>query len=143
MVTSTEELLALATEDEMPPPTLVLIGIHEGCATPFVAVIVTLVDDATDGAVNKPVLVIEPALAVHTTAVFGVDVRVATNCCVAPENIVAVEGESAIRIAEFAFDATGVGEVVPPQLLKMQASTENKSPIPEFLKKRLDAEFFP
>ena len=55
-----------------------------------------MVEDVTKGAVNRPLLVIEPALAFHMTAVFAVAVRVATNCWVAPEEIVAREGESVI-----------------------------------------------
>jgi len=107
-----------------------------------VAVIVTLVEDATDGAVNRRLFVIEPALAFHTTAVFGVDVRVATNCCVAPEEIVALVGESAIPTEGLGFDVAGVDDgAMPPQPVEMQASAESKREIPECLKKAVDAEF--
>jgi hypothetical protein len=107
-----------------------------------VAVIVTLVEDVTDGAVNRPLLVIEPALAFHTTAVFGVEVRVATNCCVAPEEIVALEGETAILMEEFGVDVAGLEEgAMPPQPVEIKARAERRRTIPECLRRPLDAEF--
>lgn len=101
-----------------------------------------LVEDVTDGAVNRPVLVIEPALACHTTAVFGVDVSVATNCCVAPEEIVIREGVRAILAEELGLDVAGLEDGArPPQPVKMQARAESKSAIPECLKKAIGAAF--
>jgi hypothetical protein len=79
-VTSTDELFAPAAEEKLRAPSGVILGTHEGWEAALVAVIVTFVEEVTDGAVKRPVLVIEPALAVHTTAVSGVDVRVARNC---------------------------------------------------------------
>ena len=106
----------------------------------LVAVIVMEVEDATDGAVNRPVLVIEPALVFHSTAVFGVEVRVAVNCCVEPEGIVTREGESAILAYDPGVDAAGVDDgAMPPQPLEMQARAASNRAIPECLKKAMDA----
>ena len=46
----------------------------------LVAVMVTLVEEVTAGAVNKPVLEIVPLLADHVTAVLLVPWTVAANC---------------------------------------------------------------
>jgi hypothetical protein len=136
-----EELLVPPGEAELSPLSCVIVDAQAGAAAPFVAVIVTLVEDVTDGAVNRPLLVIEPALAFHTTAVFGVEVRVATNCCVAPERIVALEGESAILME--GFGVTGVDDgALLPQPVEIKARAERKTTIPECLKRRMDAELF-
>ena len=62
----------------------------------LVAVTVTLVEELTDGAVNRPRVEIVPALACQVTAVLLVAVMVAENCCLPPEEIVAVAGERLI-----------------------------------------------
>lgn len=64
----------------------------------LVAVTVTLVEAATEGAVNRPLLDIDPALACQVTAVLLVDVKAAENCCLPPDEIVAVAGEMLIAI---------------------------------------------
>jgi hypothetical protein len=140
-VTSAEELIVPPAKGKLSPPSCVVVDAKAGWAATFVAVIVTLVEDATDGAVNRPLPVIEPALAFHTTAVFGVDVRVATNCCFAPEEIVALEGESAILMEELGVDAAGVDDgAMPLQPVEIKASAERKRAIPECLKRPRDAE---
>ena len=63
-----------------------------GSAT-LVAVTVTLLEVVDDGAVNKPLLEIVPALACQVTAVLLVEVRVAENCCLAPGETVTATGE--------------------------------------------------
>ncbi len=84
---------------------------------------------------------IDPALAFHTTAVFGGDVRVATNCCVAPEEIVALEGESAILMEGLGVDVAGVEDgAMPPQAVESQARAKRKRAIPECLKRPIVAE---
>jgi hypothetical protein len=101
-----------------------------------------LVEDVTDGAVNRPVLVIVPAVAFHTTAVFGVDVRVAVNCCVEPEGTVAPGGERAILADDPGVDAPGVDDgAMPPQPVETQAKAASKRAIPGCLKKAIDAAF--
>jgi hypothetical protein len=62
----------------------------------LVAVTVALVEELTDGAVNRPLVEIVPALACQVTAVLLVEVKVAENCCLPPEAIVAVAGERSI-----------------------------------------------
>jgi len=64
----------------------------------LVAVTVTLVDAATEGAVNIPLLEIVPALARQVTAVLLVEVKAAENCCLPPDEIVAVAGERLMAI---------------------------------------------
>ena len=64
----------------------------------LVAVTVTFVEEFTDGAVNRPLVEIVPAVACQVTAVLLVEVMVAENCCVPPEEIVAVAGERLIAI---------------------------------------------
>jgi hypothetical protein len=64
----------------------------------LVAVTVTFVDAATEGAVNRPLLEIVPALACQVTAVLLVDVKAAENCCLPPDEIVAVAGERLMAI---------------------------------------------
>jgi hypothetical protein len=141
-VTSADELLAPPAMGKLTLPARIVVDVQAGSVATFVAVIVTLVEDATVGAVNRPLSVIEPALACHTTAVFGVDVRVATNCCLAPEEIVALEGESAILTEGLGVDVVGVDDgAMPPQPVEMQASAERKSAIPKCLETPLDADF--
>ena len=65
-------------------------------AAKLVAVIVTFVDEPTLGAVYRPLLVIVPVVAFHTTFVKWVEVSVAVNCCFAPEKIVTLTGETFI-----------------------------------------------
>jgi hypothetical protein len=60
----------------------------------LVAVTVAVVAELTVGAVNIPALEIVPALALQVTAVFGVLLTVATNCCLAPESKLEVSGVS-------------------------------------------------
>jgi hypothetical protein len=130
-VTSTEELLVAVAGGRFSVPCTIIDA--DGGWAAFVAVIVTLVEDATEGAVNKPLSEIEPALVFHTTAVFGVDVRVATNCCLAPEAIVALEGETAIPIEVLGI-VLGVEEgATPLQPVEMQARAEMKIAIPACL----------
>src|SRR2546425_4658892 len=59
----------------------------------LMAVTVTGVLALTVGAVKSPELEIEPAVAVHVTAVLDRPVTVALNCCVPPEATVAARGE--------------------------------------------------
>jgi hypothetical protein len=62
-----------------------------------VAVTVTsVVEELRDGAVKRPLVEIDPALARQVTAVLLVEVKVAENCCLLPEEIVAVAGEICI-----------------------------------------------
>jgi hypothetical protein len=138
-----EELLVPPAKMGSPPPPCIIADAQAGATAPFVAVIVTLVEDVTDGAVKRPLLVIEPALAFHVTAVLGVEVRVATNCCVAPERIVAPEGESVILMEGFGLDVAGVDDgALLPQPVEIRARAERKRAIPECLKRRMDGELF-
>jgi hypothetical protein len=59
----------------------------------LVAVTVSLVEEFTFGAVNKPVPVTVPALACQTTAVLLVEVSVAANWTCAPEATLALVGD--------------------------------------------------
>jgi hypothetical protein len=140
-VTCADELIVPPATGRLPLPAVVGDA-QAGWADTFIAVIVTVVEEVTDGAVNRPVLVIEPALACHTTAVFGVEVSVATNCSVAPEEMVVREGVRAILAEELGLDVTGLEDGArPPQPVKMQARAERKRAIPECLKKAMDAAF--
>jgi hypothetical protein len=58
----------------------------------LIAVTLSLVEEDTPGAVNRPVLVIVPALACHTTAVLLVEVTIAANWSCAPATTVALAG---------------------------------------------------
>jgi hypothetical protein len=60
----------------------------------LVAITVAVVGAVTLGAVNIPLLVIVPLLAVHTTAVFEVFLTVAVNCCVPAEMTLDEVGET-------------------------------------------------
>jgi hypothetical protein len=138
-----DELLVPPAKMGLPPPPWIIADAQAGAAATFVAVTVTLVEDVTDGAVNRPLLVIEPALAFHVTAVFGVEVRVATNCCIAPEEIVALEGESVIPMEESGVDVAGVEDgAMLPHPVEIRARAERKRAIPECLKRRMDGELF-
>ena len=64
----------------------------------LVAVTVAVVLLVTVGAVNNPLLEMEPALADHVTVVFVVPCTVAANCWVLPEPTVALVGEIATLI---------------------------------------------
>jgi len=61
----------------------------------LVAVTVTFVLLLTVGAVNNPLLEIEPAVADHVTVVLLVSCTTAANCCVLPDDTVALVGEIA------------------------------------------------
>jgi len=65
-----------------------------GSAT-LVAVTVAVVAAVTVGAVNIPLLLIVPPLAVQVTAVFEVFLTVAVNCCVPAEVMLDEVGETA------------------------------------------------
>jgi len=65
----------------------------------LVAVMVAVVDVVTLGAVNIPLLLIAPLLAVHTTAMFELFVTVAVNCCVPAETMLDEVGETATLTA--------------------------------------------
>src|SRR4029077_1824462 len=74
-------------------------------STAPVAITVTVVEDVTVGAVNRPLCEIVPALACQKMAELlisdlALDVRVAENCCWAPEEIVIVDGERLIFALE-------------------------------------------
>ena len=56
------------------------------------AVMVTYDILETAGAVSTPVLEIEPALVDHSTAVLLVPLTLAENCCVPPDETVALKG---------------------------------------------------
>jgi hypothetical protein len=58
----------------------------------LVAVTAILVEEETPGAVKRPVPVIVPALACHTTAVLLVEVSVAANWTLPPATILALPG---------------------------------------------------
>src|SRR5689334_4034140 len=108
----------------------------ERAFTVFVAVTVTRVAEVTFGAVNSPPLEIAPALAVQTTAVLLVDVRVATNCCRAPEETVTVEGETLILMLEL-FETEvwpGADDEMPEQPVDIQATAKRSSPTPNVLR---------
>ena len=60
-----------------------------------VAVMLTLLIEDTEGAVNNPLAEIEPELADQLTAVLEVLLTVATNCCVPPVDTVALTGLTA------------------------------------------------
>jgi hypothetical protein len=64
----------------------------------LVAVTVSFVDVVTEGAVNRPPVEIVPALACQVTAVLLVEVKAAENCCLPPDEIVAVAGERLMAI---------------------------------------------
>jgi hypothetical protein len=61
----------------------------------LVAVMVVVVDAVTLGAVNIPLLLIVPPVAVHRTVVFEVFLTVAVNCCVPAEIMLDEVGETA------------------------------------------------
>lgn len=69
----------------------------------LVAVTVTLFDVVDDGAVNRPLLEIVPALACQVTAVLLVEVSVAENCCLPPGDTVTAAGE---RLTTILVDGT-------------------------------------
>ena len=66
-------------------------ALESGCTALF-AVTVTVVEVETEGAVNRPLLEMEPALVDHTTAVLLVPLTVAKNCCVPAEARLALLG---------------------------------------------------
>ena len=65
----------------------------------LVTVTVAVVAVVTVGAVNRPLVETDPALALHRTCVFVVPVTVALNCWVPPEMRVALAGVTVTRIA--------------------------------------------
>jgi hypothetical protein len=88
----------------------------------LVAVTVTLVEELTDGAVNRPTVEIVPALTCQVTAVLLVEVIVAVNCCFVPEETVAVAGE---RLIATLVDGTIVTSAAasPPSSMALVAVT--------------------
>ena len=63
------------------------------------AATVTIADVLTVGAVNSPVLLMLPLVAVQVTPVFVVPVTIAVNCCVPPDiTVVPLAGETEITI---------------------------------------------
>ena len=109
------------------------------------AVIVTLVEDVTEGAVNRPLLEIAPALALQVTAVLLVDVNVAANCNFSPEETVATEGETLILIAELFVavvpveDWEVVDDEIPEQPVEIQVRVRRRRATPERLRHRISA----
>ena len=106
-----------------------------GMFTALVAVIVILVEEVTEGAVKSPVFEIVPALAFQTTAVLLVEVRVATNCCWAPEEMVGLEGEMLSLIELFETGCPGADDETLEQPLEIQMTDERSRAIPNRLKK--------
>jgi hypothetical protein len=101
VTTALEETVPLVPGAKLlPPPNRAILTSGEGLFPAFVAVIVTFVAEVIEGAVNSPASEIVPVLAVQTTAVLLVDVKVATNCCLAPEEMIAAEGETMSLIFE-------------------------------------------
>jgi len=88
----------------------------------LVALTVTMIDDETTGAVNNPDELIDPAVADHVTAGFGVLLTAATNCCVAPDVTVALRGEVATFTGSAA--ATVVSALSSPRASTASASRD-------------------
>jgi hypothetical protein len=103
----------------------------------FVAVTVTVVDAVTEGAVNRPLLEMVPELACQVTAVLLVEVRVAENCCLLPEEIVAVAGERLILGFE-GLEGDWFPKI-PAQPRERQAKAARKIAVPTCLIKLADA----
>jgi len=116
----------------------------------LVATTVTLVEDVTVGAVNRPLCEIMPALARQKMVELPIpllaldvslDVRVAENCCWAPEEIVTVDGERlilAFELLEPVDGCTPAGEI-PAQLTHRQVKAERRIAVPSCQTKRIDA----
>jgi hypothetical protein len=99
--------------DVDPDPELVDAGLIEmvACAdllgsAVLVTTTVALVLLVTVGAVNIPVLEIEPPFADHVTAVFVVFETVAKNCCWLPETMLMATGETETPTAACGFTVT-------------------------------------
>jgi len=112
----------------------------------LVAVTVTFVEDVTAGAVSRPVSEIVPALARQRMAeeripVLPADVRVAKNCCWAPEEIVAVAGERLTLAFELLepVDGCAAGAEIPAQPRHRQVKAERRIAVPSCQTKRIDA----
>lgn len=60
----------------------------------LVAVTVAIVDAVTLGAVNIPLLLMDPPVALQVTAVFEVWATIAENCCVPADATLALVGET-------------------------------------------------
>lgn len=72
-------------------------------------------------AVNNPVVLIVPPVAVHVTAVLLVPVTVAVNCCVPPDATVADEGDTLTDTTGAAVTVTlAVAVVDPPALVAVK-----------------------
>lgn len=84
----------------------------------LVAVTVTEVELETDGAVNMPVLEIDPAVVDQTTDVLLVPLTVAANCCVPPEVRLALVG---FKRTEMFGDAGGLTVTVADAFAVAQA----------------------
>jgi hypothetical protein len=78
----------------------------------LVAVTAILVEEDTPGAVKRPVPVIVPALACHTTAVLLVEVSVAANWSCAPVTTVALAGIRLMWIAGLV-EGLGAPDAIP------------------------------
>ena len=73
-------------------------------SAPLLAVSVTVVARLTEGAVNKPLVEMLPAVADQVTAVFAVPSTAALNCWVFPDNTFALAGETVtLMVGEAAF----------------------------------------
>jgi hypothetical protein len=73
--------------------TVTVAAARELVLATLVAVITADVLPVTAGAVNTPLLEIVPALAVQVTAVFGLPLMLAVNCCCACEGRVVLTGK--------------------------------------------------
>jgi len=107
-----------------------------------VAVIVTVAGLGTAaGAVNSPVLLMVPALAVQVTLVFAVPVTVVVNCCcwltmtLVPDGLTVTAGSGAMVIAALA-DFVGSAALVPVTVIVAGLGTTAGavySPVPEIV----------
>lgn len=79
----------------------------------LVAVTLTLVEEDTFGAVNKPVPVIVPPLVCHTTAVLLVEVSVAANWSCAPDATFALVGDTLSWTAGLLADEFWAPDAIP------------------------------
>lgn len=87
----------------------------------LLAVTVTDVGAETDGAVSRPVLLMDPALATQTTDVLLVPLTVAANCCVVPAVTVALVG---FRLTVMLVDAGGLTVIVAEAFESIEAALD-------------------
>ena len=130
MDTTTAGRIAVVVEPEKPAGLTV------------VAVIVTVAGLGTAaGAVNSPVLLMVPALAVQVTLVFAVPVTVVVNCCcwltmtLVPDGLTVTAGSGAMVIAALA-DFVGSAALVPVTVIVAGLGTTAGavySPVPEIV----------